>query len=306
MKISNTSPNTSHKTSPKVTPTPRVTRRKAPDFGFDDTLPTYWFAGDPFKTRFFDAMSTMFPEGEKYFIESVRAYRDRITDPVLQEEVKDFTYQEAQHSIAHGLFNDRLKAQGIDVDKLEAVNRSYFRFMTRYMPKAVNIANTAAAEHMTAIISHVWTRDDIQRESDPRMRALLYWHGVEEIEHKAVAFDVMQKVAGVGYFTRVTSMAYESLTFPVSIHLVMDAMLRADGFGVAERARMWVRGLRWLYGKNGLMHSLLSDYLSYYRRDFHPWQEGQMESYQRWREVYDRDGDVLAAAAAAGQAGRAV
>ncbi len=210
--------------------------------------------------------------------------------------MRDFTYQEAQHSIAHGLFNDRLRAQGIDVDRLERSLRSYFGFLRRYMPKAVNLANTAAAEHLTAIISHVWTRDDIQRDSDPRMRALLYWHGVEEIEHKAVAFDVLQQVAKAGYLTRIASMVYESLGFPLSVHLFMEQMLRSDGFSARERARLWAKGLVWLYGPGGLMHSLLPSYLSYYRPDFHPWQEGQMETYHAWRLAYERTGNPIAAA----------
>lgn len=273
-----------------------VVRRKAPDFGFDDTLPKYWFAGDPFKTRFFDAMSTMFPEGEKYFIESVRAYRDQITDPALAQAVADFTYQEAQHSIAHGLFNDRLRMQGMDVDRLEAGMRGYFALLRRYLPKGVNLANTAAAEHLTAIISHVWTRDDIQRDSDPRMRALLYWHGVEEIEHKAVAFDVLQQVAGVGYVTRIASMLYESVGFPLSVHLFMEQMFRVDGFTAWQRTRLWAKGLRWLYGPGGLMHSLLPSYLAYYRPDFHPWQDGQMDTYHAWRREYEVSGDPVAAA----------
>lgn len=275
---------------------PAITPRQAPDFGFDDTLPKYWFAGDPFKTRFFDAMSTMFPEGEKYFIQSVRAYRDQISDPELAQAVRDFTYQEAQHSIAHGLFNDRLRAQGIDVDKLENAMRSYVKFFLKYLPASVNLANTAAAEHITAIISHIWTQDDVQRDSDPRMRALLYWHGVEEIEHKAVAFDVLQKVAKASYLTRVLSMAYETVSFPLSVHLFMDEMLRVDGFNRWQRAKMWATGLRWLYGPNGLMHTLLPSYLSYYRPDFHPWQEGQMETYQQWRQIYETTGDPIKAA----------
>lgn len=275
---------------------PDITQRKAPDFGFDDSLPKYWFAGDPFKTRFFDAMSTMFPEGEKYFIRSVRAYRDQITDPELIQAVRDFTYQEAQHSIAHGLFNDRLKAQGIDVEKFERAMRGYLSFVSMHLPASVNLANTAAAEHMTAIISHIWTRDDVQRDSDPRMRALLYWHGVEEIEHKAVAFDVLQKVAKAGYLTRVLTMVYETVSFPLSVHLFMDEMLRVDGFSRWQRVQMWVRGLRWLYGSQGLMHSLLPSYLAYYRPDFHPWQEGQMETYHQWRQVYEQTGNAIEAA----------
>lgn len=48
----------------------------------------------------FDALSLTFPVGERYFIESVRALRDKITDPELQQRVTDFIKQEAQHGNA--------------------------------------------------------------------------------------------------------------------------------------------------------------------------------------------------------------
>lgn len=276
---------------------PGVTRRAAPDFNFDGDIPKYWFGGDAFKTRFFDAMSTMFPEGEKYFIESVRAYRGDITDPVLAKAVSDFTYQEAQHGVAHRLFNDRLRQQGIDVDRYEQAMRSYINWVTQHLPKSVNLANTAAAEHLTAIMSHIWLHDDVHKDSDPRMRALYHWHSMEEIEHKAVAFDVLKKVARAGYFTRVLTMAYESVAFPISVHIYMDNMFMRDGFNRRQRFNLWRRGLPWLYGRDGLLRSLLPAYLAYYRPDFHPWQEGQMQSYAQWREIYDATGSALRAAA---------
>lgn len=271
-----------------------VTRRKAPDFGFEH-VPKYWFGNDPFKTRFFDAMSTGFPEGEKYFIESVRAYRDEVMDPALAKDVGDFTYQEAQHSLAHRLFNDRLREQGIDVDRYDRAIRAWVGFEMNHMSREWNVANTAAAEHLTAIMSHVWLQDDVHRDSDPRMRALYHWHSIEEIEHKAVAFDVMQKVAGVGYLLRVAALVYETAAFPLGVLVIVDDMLRADGFSRRERARMWARGLRWLLGKGGLLRSLLPAYLAYYRPDFHPWQEGQMASYREWKKIYEATGDALQA-----------
>src|SRR5882757_3212003 len=90
-----------------------IVPRQGLDFGLDGDIPKYWLGGDPFKTRFFDAMSLLFPEGEKFFIACVRDYRDRIADPELQAQVKDFIYQEGQHGMVHTRFNDRVKAQGV-------------------------------------------------------------------------------------------------------------------------------------------------------------------------------------------------
>ena len=64
--------------------------RKNLDFQLEEKMPRFWFGGHPFKTRVFDALSLTFPDGERYFISSVRLYRDQITDPELQAKVKDF------------------------------------------------------------------------------------------------------------------------------------------------------------------------------------------------------------------------
>ena len=69
------------------------------DFKLDE-IPRFWFGGDPFLTRMFDALSLTFPDGERYFIQSVRLFRDKITDPDLQKRVADFIRQEAQHGLS--------------------------------------------------------------------------------------------------------------------------------------------------------------------------------------------------------------
>ena len=43
---------------------PIVPREKL-NFGLDGDIPKYWFGGDPFKSRFWDALSLIFPPGEK-------------------------------------------------------------------------------------------------------------------------------------------------------------------------------------------------------------------------------------------------
>jgi len=51
---------------------------------------------------------------------------------------------------------------------------------------------------------------DALQGAHPAMRALLLWHAAEEIEHKAVAFDVLKHVAP-GYGLRVAGMVLATL-----------------------------------------------------------------------------------------------
>lgn len=275
--------------------TQRIIPRKGPDLGLDGDIPRYWFGGDPFKSRFFDAMSLLFPEGEKFFISCVRDYRDQITDPELQAQVKDFIYQEGQHGIVHTRFNDRLKAQGIAVDNiLERQKEIMFGFFRKRFSRTYTLGQTAAAEHMTALMAHGFFANRMFAVADPRIRAMYAWHAVEEIEHKAVAFDVFQKVAKGGYFTRALSMLQVSLSFPLHVFLIMAHMFRVDG--VKNRLSVWLRGLWWLYGPGGLYPRLLPHYLTYFKPGFHPWKHGDMSIYRQWTDAFERNhGDAIAA-----------
>src|SRR5262245_1187383 len=77
-------------------------------FNINRETPRYWHSNSPYLTHLFTAFSLSFPEGEKFFIESVKAYDDEITDPELRESVTKFIQQEAQHSIQHRLYNEAL------------------------------------------------------------------------------------------------------------------------------------------------------------------------------------------------------
>ncbi len=274
-----------------------ITPRKGPDFDLGGDIPKYWFEGDAFKSRFFDAMSLLFPEGEKFFIACVRDYRDQITDPKLQAEVKDFIYQEGQHGMVHTQYNNRLKAQGIAVDHiLQRQKDIMFGFFRKYLPKTFTLGQTAAAEHMTALMAHGFFSNGMFEKADPRVRAMYAWHAVEEIEHKAVAFDVLQKVAKGGYLSRVLSMLQVSMSFPLHVFLIMAHMFKVDGLGFRERVGVWLRGLWWLYGPGGLYPRLLPTYLAYFKPGFHPWAHGSLDTYQRWVDAYERNShDAVAA-----------
>jgi uncharacterized protein len=274
-----------------------ITPREKLDFDLQGDIPKYWFGNDPFKSRLFDAMSTIFPEGERYFISCVRDFRDQVTDPQLKRDIKDFMRQEGQHGIVHTEYNNRLKAQGIDVDMLEGKMRHLmFNVLRKYLPKEVTLADTAAAEHMTAIMAHgFFERKEVLAKADKRMRALYAWHAMEEIEHKAVAFDVMQKIAKVGYLRRTVAMALVTLAFNVHALLIAHYMLQVDGFSRWQRVKMFAKGLAWMFGPGGLYMPMFGHYIQYYKPGFHPWQMGQMRSYQLWLDTFNRTGDPIAA-----------
>jgi len=273
----------------------RIVPRKGPAFAWED-LPRWWFGNDPFRTRFFDAMSLLFPEGEKFFIACVRDYRERITDPALAAQVKDFIYQEGQHGMVHTAFNEHLKAQGIAVDRiLQKQKDIMFGGFRKYLPKVFTLGQTVASEHMTALMAHGFFDNGMFADADPRVRAMYAWHAVEEIEHKAVAFDVFQKVARGSYFTRVLSMLQVSLGFPLHVFMIMQHMFKVDG--VKNRVRVWAKGLWWLYGPGGVYPRLMRHYLAYYKPGFHPWQQGDLATYTRWRQAYEASGEDAVRAA---------
>ena len=65
------------------------------------------------------ALSSVFPDGEDYFVRSVRHYRDQVTDPALKRQVAGFIGQEAVHGREHRVFNDRLAELGYPTKEYE-------------------------------------------------------------------------------------------------------------------------------------------------------------------------------------------
>src|SRR3982751_668171 len=96
-----------------LTITPRDRR-----FGREAATPRLWHGGRVEATAIYKSLSTTFPAGEAFFVESVRKFRDG-APPKLAEEIKGFTTQEAIHSREHDAFNRRSADAGYDLSKLE-------------------------------------------------------------------------------------------------------------------------------------------------------------------------------------------
>ena len=260
-------------------------------------IPKYWFGGDPYKTRLFDALSLIFPPGERFFMTCVRDYRDRITDPKLLDEIKGFNRQEAQHSMVHNQYNDRLRAQGIDVDSMmKWLEDLLFVKYRGSRSREYTLAITCALEHFTSIGAHsLFDKRDVLRDADHRVRAMYSWHAIEEVEHKGVAYDVMQDYAKVGYFKRVGALVHATFMFPKTIFVIQRQLMIHDGFSFWQRMNLMRKGFWWLFKPGGLLQPMLKHYWTYYKPGYHPWQETEQPGYDHWLAAFNASGDPIKA-----------
>jgi predicted metal-dependent hydrolase len=240
----------------------------------DGTNPRWWHGGDPVPTAFFNALSVTFPQGETFFIEAVRRYRDSC-DPHLQEQIAAFVQQEAMHTREHVTFNRLVKGAGYDTSAMEAYTRMRLDLARKRHPIA-QLAMTVALEHFTAIMAHSLLADPEPLPGAPEhIRKLWQWHAIEEIEHKAVAYDTYLAAtkdmpAWRRYLIRINVMLLVSLQFWRANIRHMADFFRQDGINTP---RTWLRVLRYHFVKPGLLRKIFRAYVIFYRPGFHPWCE---------------------------------
>jgi uncharacterized protein len=233
----------------------------------------HWHARGPFVTHFINAMSLLFPEGERYFIHTVRACRDHVADPELQAAITAFIGQEAMHGREHEQYNRLLAQAGLPAQALEAHAARFFDLLKARLPAAAQLSTTIAQEHFTAIVAQlVLTDSRLIEGADPRLSALWRWHALEEIEHKAVAFDVYAAMMGNGskaYALRCGSMLLTTAGFLGLVLYYQQQLLKADP--LVRRGQGLGSFLDFLFGKPGLLPRLARPWLAYFRPGFHPW-----------------------------------
>lgn len=235
-------------------------------------VPKHWAGGNAVATAISNGINLLFPHGERFFVRSVHHYLDQVKDPTLRAQVKAFFKQEGHHAHAHDDLNEVLRQQGFEIDRFLDRYQRITRWLEARLPAKLNLAGTAAAEHFTAILAEGAFDKGILDVLDPTMQQLLAWHAAEEIEHKAVAFDVLQQVDD-SYALRMAGLAHATILLSSfwlwsAVMLLrqeklgwrgLRAQLRRMNAGEKQRGdgpvitRVFLRGIR-----------------QYIRRDFHP------------------------------------
>jgi len=242
-----------------------------------------WHSGSVHISHFLNAMSIFFPVGERFFIDSVRHYRDKVTDPNLQEAVKGFIGQEAMHGREHEEYNDALTAKGLPADRYENIVLKLLNFFRRFTPKGSQLAGTIALEHLTAILAHRILVDKSRMAgAEPRYGAIWHWHALEETEHKAVAYDVYGAVMKNGllaYLRRCFALIMSTTIFFIMLtpfYLGMVAREKGQLFNL----KGWWKVTVFLWGPKGVLLRALPDWLDFFRPGFHPWDHDNREFLQ--------------------------
>ncbi len=266
---------------------PREITVRRPDIAYDEpALPKYFVADDPMRTHIAAMLSSVFPEGEDFFVRSVRAYRDDLEDPELKKQVKGFIGQEALHGREHRDFNDTLQAMGFPTHLVDRRTKAGLALLNKTAPKSVQLAVTAALEHYTATFAEVILTDDDARNEfrSEEVRDLFTWHAMEETEHKSVAYDVFQAVSG-NHTVRVGTMMAVPLGFLLAMTVSVLHSVALDR--EARKPRTFLRSVAKLRHHPFFGRQVRRRLWDYNRRDFHPDDHDTDELMHRWRSWYE-------------------
>jgi uncharacterized protein len=258
-----------------------ITVRK-PAFAFNG-FPRHWMGGNPLATHLANGLHLVFPLGERFFVRSVRAYLDRIKDdPELLQQVKGFIGQEVRHGMEHERFFETLEANGYDTKTfLRLFEKIAFGIIEPAAPRKLRLSVTVALEHFTASFANkALTSRLLEDLAPPAMRDLLLWHASEEIEHKAVAFDVLKKV-DPRYSVRIAGLIVATITL-TGFWMMGTAMLmrQEKGVSMATLRRDW----RKLAPNKPIgPATIAAAFREYLRPDFHP---SQKDDYHLARDYF--------------------
>jgi len=261
-------------------------------FELKESLPSHWCPSHPEFSHAASSFMAALPHLEPYFIHNIREAAAQLEDPRLKQDAELFVAQEARHAQQHRRLNQLLATRYPELPRLERVIKERLDRSRRKHTLAFRMAYTSGYEAITYQLvcfmmdeRHEWLAD-----ADPNVLALLSWHGAEEVEHKAVAFEVLNAVDS-SYFLRLRGFLAALLMTVKDILGMTRYMLRVDGLlGKADcRRRLWQLRFAFLRG-------LLPRLRHYLGPRYDPRAQPDPECMLRWIARYHAGEDMNALA----------
>ncbi len=257
-----------------------------------------WFADDEMLSMVVDAFAVALPEGERFFIRSLKHFAADIPDDEIQAGIRGYAMQEAFHTREHEAYNAALRKLGYDVDAME--DRAAKLIGNPRFGPVLRLFSTCAIEQATYALSRfILKRPALMARAAPAYRRLWQWHALEEIEHSSVALQVLRR-APIGmrpwqrYITRVVvlNVVFAQMTWLAMANVM--TMLRSTRGRVTARdiARLlWV-----LFGRPGFLYAVVVPYLAYLKPGYAGGGAADAELLERGRSLLAQDMPAAAAA----------
>ncbi|MBS0289307.1 MAG: metal-dependent hydrolase [Proteobacteria bacterium] len=229
----------------------------------------YWFNHSAVQTLHANALTTSIPYGERFFVSCVFASLKRLKNKTLKKKAIHFARQEIRHSKEH--FRLYIKAVKPFYPKLKVKNYFYqnlFALVALVVGHKIRLAMVAAMEHFTAKAGEFYlSHPEFFQGVDATITSLWQWHFLEEVEHKAVVFDIFYAIGGnyiqriAGYFLS----AFFLITGFVSYFFHMVAYDK-----LYQSKQFYIDAFHFFWGEIGILRKLTLPFLSYLAPHFHP------------------------------------
>ena len=253
------------------------------DYKFSNDIPKHYWRNRSLLTNFLNGLHLLFPPGEKYMVRMINQAGKELQDPKLREMARSFGQQEMQHSMEHQKVVDLLREKGYNTELFDTIAGVMKDFFENKVPLNINIALIAGIEHFTALIGNIALSDEsILEDVHPEIRELLRWHAAEEIEHKAVAFDVSNAM-GNSYALRAASMIVAGTLVYGFITALMLEFTRQDKKLFSLET---LEDFGYLFfGDHMLFPRTFKEFIKYFSPGFHP---NSVEDYYLAEEVFTK------------------
>lgn len=264
-------------------------------FDFSDITDQHYVGNNMFGTHFVNALHVLFPVGEKFFVRSVKNYFDEITDPALKKEMIEFMGQEGIHHREHERFWEQMEK--MDLKPMPFVNacensinfltKSFYFFLPKSWANKIALSATTGMEHYTALFGNqsLGNQEFSRTLMPPEMHMLMMWHSAEELEHKAVAFDVFQQVSG-SYFIRILGFLIASTFFYVFAFGGMFYFIKQDKHRNTKGLFKQLKDFLVNMGSRPKDMAGLKILLDYFKPSFHP---DQHDNYHLATEFFEQN-----------------
>lgn len=186
------------------------------DFDFPEDTDLVFIEGDPALSYFFVGAWMMLPYLEPFLIRTVQSALPMIQDADLRDRMTRFCAQEGQHYRQHARLNAvvrRVHPSGPRLQELEHAVEAEFSTWSAEKPLKFNLAYGEGFESMTCAGARTQIQVGMFGWMKEPIRSLMYWHILEEIEHRTVCFDVYEHVVGDYLYRTRTSLWFQKHYF---------------------------------------------------------------------------------------------